>query len=215
MDTENPVPFLRLFIAVGIPADVQKAIGRAQSQLQRHAPPGAFRWTRPEQFHVTLKFLGDIPPEQVEPLEKSTTAACASFAPMQLAAHGIGFFPGEHKPRVVWVGANDATRQLVELHRRIEAAVRTFAPAEPPERFTGHITLGRFKPGYRGSLRELLERATVLRDRHFGEWCASEVDIMRSELTSAGARHTVLCRLPLAGNGIAPAGHARAFEPGN
>ena len=205
MIIENPAPFLRLFIALAIPTDVRKEMARAQSQLQRHAPQGAFRWTRPEQFHVTLKYLGDVPLEQVGPLEKAVSAVCAAFPPLPLAAHGIGFFPGAHKPRVIWAGAEDNTGRLAELHRQMEAAVRVFAPDERTERFTGHITLGRFKPGYRGSINQVLERATVLQDRHFGDWCASEVEIVRSELTSQGARHTPLCRCPLRREGHAPA----------
>ena len=204
MEIENPAPFLRLFIAMAIPDAVRKEIWRAQSQLQRHAPPGAIRWTRPEQFHVTLKFLGDVPLEQIEPVEKSVAAVCGGFAPMQLTAHGIGFFPATYKPRVVWAGAAEATGRLVTLHRQIEAAMRPFAPAEPPERFTGHITLGRFKPGHRGSIGGMLERATILKNRQFGDWRVSDVDIVRSELTSLGSMHTLLCRFPLAGSELDP-----------
>ena len=102
MQTDEPTSaFLRLFIALAIPQNVQKEIGRAQSQLQRSSPPGAVRWTRPEQFHVTLKFLGDVPAAQVEALKVSVSGVSAGFPPLQLSAHGIGFFPNIQRPRVV------------------------------------------------------------------------------------------------------------------
>jgi 2'-5' RNA ligase len=197
--TENPPAFLRLFIALAVPPDVRQEIGRVQSQLQRHSPPGAIRWTQPAQFHITLKFLGDVPSEQLAALENSVAAVCAASPALQLAARGVGFFPGERKPRVIWAGAADDSGQLAELHRRMDEALRWLAPAEKPERFSGHITLGRFKPGHHAAIPKLLERAAVFRERHFGDWLAGAAEIVRSELTSIGATHTPLSNFPLAG----------------
>ena len=99
---------------------------------------------------------------------------------------------------MIWAGATDAGGQLAELHRQLDEALRPFAPSEKPERFTGHLTLGRFKPGWHGSLENLMHRAAILRARHFGGWLASEVEIVRSELSSDGALHTRLFACPLA-----------------
>jgi RNA 2',3'-cyclic 3'-phosphodiesterase len=192
VESDNPSAFLRLFIAIPVPLDVREEIGRAQGQLRRHSPPGAIRWTRPEQFHVTLKFLGDVPTAQVAALESLVSRACAGFPALQLSAHGIGFFPNEQRPRVIWAGADDHDGQLAELHRRIEPAVRPFALSAKPERFASHITLGRFKPGHHGTMEKLLKRATILRHRHFGDWPAVEVEIVRSKPTAPGAVHTPL-----------------------
>jgi len=196
MSDDNSPAFLRLFIAIAVPPDVQQEIGRIQGQLQRSVPPGAIRWTRPDQFHVTLKFLGDVPAAQVAALEKSVSGACAGFPTLHLSADGVGFFPIEQKPRVIWAGTGDQEGQLAELHRRIDQAVEPFAPEGKPQRFAGHITLGRFKPGHHAAIRPLLERATVHRTRHFGDWQAGEVEIVRSELTSTGAKHTPLAAYP-------------------
>lgn len=191
-------PFLRVFIAIAVPPDVQQEIGRAQGQLRRNSPPGAIRWTQPEQFHITLKFLGDQLSEQVAALEESVSTVCVGLPALRLSAHGIGFFPNTEKPRVIWAGAEDTSEQLAELHRQIEDAMRPFVPAETPKRFTGHITLGRFKPGHHAMIEELLECATVLRRRHFGDWLAGGVEIVRSEPIPAGAMHTPLASCPLA-----------------
>jgi 2'-5' RNA ligase len=200
MQTDEPTPaFLRLFIALAVPRNVQKEIGRAQSQLQRSSPPGAIRWTRPEQFHVTLTFLGDVPATQVEALKVSVSGVCAGFPAIHLSAHGIGFFPNIQRPRVVWVGAGDDKGQLAELHRQLDEEVRPFALAEKSDRFSGHITLGRFKPGHPAAFDKLLARAEIHRQRHFGDWEAGQMDVFRSELTSAGAMHSLFASFPLAG----------------
>lgn len=196
---ETSSTFLRLFIAIAVPPDVRQEIERAQNQLRRCSSPGAIRWTKSEQFHVTLKFLGDVPAEQLPALEESVSAMCAGFPALQLAAGGIGFFPGRHKPRVIWAGAADDAGRLAELHRQIDEAARPYAPADKPGKFTGHVTLGRLKPGRRVVLDKLIERAGVLRDRQFGGWPAGEVEIVRCDLTSTGALHTPVASCRLAG----------------
>jgi 2'-5' RNA ligase len=196
---DTPAPFLRLFIAIAVPSEVWQEIGRGQSRLQRNSPPGVVRWTRPNQFHVTLKFLGDVPAEQVAALETSLAPLCATFPGLQLAAQGLGFFPSPHKPRVIWAGARDGHGQLSELHRQIAEALRWLAPNERAERFTGHITLGRFKPGHHAAIPKLLELAAGMADRHFGDWRAEAVELVRSELTSTGAEHTTIATFRLAG----------------
>ena len=190
MPDENPPAFLRLFIALAVPEVVRGEIARAQGQLRRVAPPGAIGWTRPEQFHLTLKFLGDIPSTQLDALKQAIAGACAGFSVMSLTAAGIGFFPHTKKPRVIWAGASDAARQLAELQRRLHMAVLPFAPADRSERFSAHVTLGRFKPGHHGSLKALLERAAALEIHQFGNWTADAVELIRSELTSTGAVHS-------------------------
>jgi 2'-5' RNA ligase len=195
---ETASAFLRLFIALNVPEDVRGEIARAQGQLKRSAPPGAIRWTHAGQFHLTLKFLGDFPSAQLDALKKSVTEACAGFGPIQLAAHGIGFFPNAKKPRVLWAGADDDADRLAELFRRIHAAVLPFAPADSSERFSSHITLGRFKPGYHGSMDNFMGRASLFHSRQFGNWLAEEVEIIQSKLTPEGAMHTTICVCPLA-----------------
>ena len=194
---ENPSPFLRLFIALAVPPDVRREIRRTQGQLQRRCPPGAVRWTQPDQFHVTLKYLGDVPPAQLVAVEKAVSAVCAGTPALRLWARGVGFFPSAQRPRVIWAGADDDGGKLAELHRRLDEALRPFAPAEKQESFTGHITLGRFKPGPHPGMKELLDRAAMLQSREFGGWLAGSVEIVRSELTSTGARHTPLTAYPL------------------
>jgi len=198
MTTDDAAPFLRLFLALAVPPEVRQEIGRAQGRLQRHSPPGAIRWTRPDQFHLTLQFLGDVPAAQVAAVETSLAPICATFPSLRLSALGLGFFPSSHQPRVIWAGARDSLGQLSELHRHIAHALRWLAPAERAEPFTGHITLGRFKPGHHAAIPKLLALATGLRDRHFGDWEAGAVEIVRSTLTSTGAEHTTLAVFPLA-----------------
>jgi 2'-5' RNA ligase len=183
---------LRLFIAIPIPEPVRDEVIRVQRELQLLTSRGAVRWTKPDQFHLTLRFLGDVPVAGLEKLRESVNAVCLSAQPLQLRAEGIGFFPNPHSPRVVWVGIDDKEGLLVDLQKRIEAAVRPFA-AEPGEKnFSGHVTLGRVKKLKPPDGRKLAAYAQTVKDRTFGEWTAHEIEIIRSELSPGGARHTLL-----------------------
>jgi 2'-5' RNA ligase len=189
---------MRLFIAIAVPPVVRQEIGRVQYRLQRVAPPGTVRWAPPDQFHITLKFLGDVPAQHLAALEQSLAPVCAACQPLQISARGINFFPNAIRPRVIWTGADDIQKQLPELHRQIDGASRWLAPAERPEKFTGHITLGRLKPGGHGGIPRLLEAAAVFRNRWFGDWQAAEVQLVRSQLTATRAEHSAIAVFPLA-----------------
>jgi RNA 2',3'-cyclic 3'-phosphodiesterase len=197
MISDSPIDHLRLFIAIPIPEPVRGEIIRVQQELQPLVPRNVARWSRPDQFHLTLRFLGDVPTDCVEDLKKSVGAVCRNAGSLSLRAEGVGFFPNSRSPRVVWVGINDGAGRLVDLQQQIETAVGPFS-AEPGEKnFTGHVTLGRLKNPRPADTRDLAARAQSLEKRLFGEWTAREIEIIRSELSPAGARHTPLASFRL------------------
>jgi 2'-5' RNA ligase len=197
MASDSSTAPLRLFVAISIPEPVRDEIIRVQRELQPLVPHDVARWARSDQFHLTLRFLGDVLAGSLEALKKSVGAVCRNARPLSLRAEGVGFFPNPRSPRVIWVGINDREGRLVDLQRQIEAAVRPFT-AEPGEKnFTGHATLGRLKNPRPADTRDLAARAQSLEKRRFGEWTAHEIEIIRSELSPAGARHASLAAFRL------------------
>lgn len=197
MTADNLTKPLRLFVAITIPDAVRAEIIRVQRQLQPLAPQGAVRWTRPEQFHLTLRFLGDVPSDRVPALQESVRMVCAGAPELHLRAQGIGFFPHARSPRVIWVGINDGENQLTQLQKKIEGAVRSFTKEQGNERFTGHVTLGRFKQFKRLEIRRLMSCVETMKDQLFGEWTARKIEIIRSELSPTGAHYISLAGLRL------------------
>jgi 2'-5' RNA ligase len=181
---------LRLFIAIQIPEPVRDEIIRVQQELQLLVPRNVARWARPDQLHLTLRFLGDVPADGVEDLKQSVGAVCRNARPLSLRAEGVGFFPNPRSPRVIWVGINDGEGCLMDLQKQIETAVGQFSPEPGEKNFTGHVTLGRLKNPRPADTRDLAARAQLLEKRLFGEWPVHEIEIIRSELSPAGARHT-------------------------
>ncbi|MGA3266582.1 MAG: RNA 2',3'-cyclic phosphodiesterase [Verrucomicrobiota bacterium] len=188
---------LRLFVAISLPDHVRHAITAAQEELRALVSPNAIRWTNPDQFHLTLKFLGDVPAGQEGALRAALQPICAAAYALFLCAQGVGFFPHERSPRVIWAGINESTGSLADLQKRIEAAVQPFAPRQGTEKFSGHVTLGRVKFLKRPEAGKLAGYARSLNQRQFGEWTAKEVELIQSELAPSGARHSVLAAFPL------------------
>ena len=197
MTDKGSIERFRLFVAITVPDTVREEMIRVQSELRPLAPPNAVRWARPEQFHLTLRFLGDVASDHVAGLQESVRTVCTRVPILRLHARGIGFFPHARSPRVVWIGVSDDENRLAEVQKKIEGAVRPFTTERGNEHFAGHVTLGRFNQFKRLEIRELIEHAEAMKDRPFGEWTAPEIEIIRSELLPAGARYTSLAALPL------------------
>src|SRR5439155_63389 len=137
--------WLRLFIAIRIPEDIKAAISVAQTEVRQALPDAGVSWTKPEQFHLTLKFLGNVEAQQVDELTKALSAACRAFGPLHLRAERMGAFPNLRFPRVIWIGLNDAEQKLSLVQHAIEPACSPFTAEKPEDRFSGHVTLARVK----------------------------------------------------------------------
>jgi 2'-5' RNA ligase len=192
MASDSSTVSFRLFVAIALPGPIRDEIIRVQQELQLLVPRDVARWTRPDQFHLTLRFLGAVPADGVEALKQSVGAVCRNARPLSLCAEGVGFFPNPRLPRVVWMGINDGEGRLVDLQRQIETAVRPFSPEPGEKNFTGHVTLGRLKNPRPADARGLAARAQSLEKRRFGEWTADEIEIIRSELSPSGAQYASL-----------------------
>ncbi len=107
MADDNTTEKLRLFVAIPMPDTVRNAISGVQQELQRLVSHDAIRWTKPGQFHLTLRFLGDVPGARVAALQEAVNAVCAGKPALSLRAQGVGFFPNARSPRVIWAGVND------------------------------------------------------------------------------------------------------------
>jgi 2'-5' RNA ligase len=188
----------RLFIALAIPEAVKAKMEEAQAELRRTLPEHGVRWTRREQLHLTLKFLGDVDAARVEALGEAIRAACRGFGTLHLRAERVGFFPDLRYPRVVWAGVQDQAERLPRLQQAVDAATRDFTTEQKEERFTGHVTLARIKAIRRPEAAALAKAAAARTEMVFGQWTAGHVELMRSVLSPQGASHSSLAVVALA-----------------
>jgi RNA 2',3'-cyclic 3'-phosphodiesterase len=181
---------LRLFLAIPLPDDVRAGLRQWQRELQPLLPSRAVRWTKPEQFHLTLKFLGNVPVADIDSLSEAIRAVCGNAPAMRLRAEGAGFFPDTGSPRVLWVDIKSMDGLLTDFQRQLELSVQRFAEKEEVKKFTAHVTLARLEK-LRAHEKETLRTAMTV-DKTFGEWTATEVQLIKSSLMAFGALHAIL-----------------------
>ncbi|HEX3627480.1 MAG TPA: RNA 2',3'-cyclic phosphodiesterase [Verrucomicrobiae bacterium] len=186
----NPSETLRLFLAIPLPDDARTELRRLQSKLQSILPSRAVRWTRPEQFHLTLKFLGDVPATATDELIRSARTVCEAALPMRLRAEGTGFFPDIRSPRVFWVNIKSLDGRLLEFQRQLDLAVQPFAKKEDAKKFTAHVTLARLEKMRSRETEKLI--AAFAAGKIFGEWTVTEAHLIKSLLQPSGALHIIV-----------------------
>ena len=181
---------LRLFLAIPIPEAVRAELRRVQHELQPLIPPQVVRWAKPEQFHLTLKFLGNVPAADTGALSEAVRAVCAAASPLPLRAEGVGFFPNESSPRVFWVEIKSVDGRLMEFQRQLERAVERFIEKPEAKKFTAHVTLARFEKLGRHETKKWTSRLSI--NQTYGEWTAREIELVQSTLSPSGAVHAIL-----------------------
>ena len=186
---------IRSFVALDIPVKTQEALASLTHELQKtHAPVS---WIKADRIHLTLKFLGNVPPEQTEAIQAALLPAAASSPPFQLQPFGCGAFPTIKQMRVVWVGLRGDDKALLALQKSVETALAPlgFEPEDRP--FRAHLTLGRVKGRqHQRSLQEALLSRQGFEAEAFD---VTELVMYKSELMPQGARYTPLFRATLSG----------------
>jgi 2'-5' RNA ligase len=190
---------MRLFVAADIDEAVRQEIRRIvagiTSNLPRDAANGV-RWIDPENLHVTLRFIGEVPEERFASIREALAPAVAIGA-FDVRFGELGTFPASGPPRVVWIGVSKGGDELARLHDEIEARlVRAGVP--PDDRgFTAHLTLARVRERSRRGAHEL-RRALGGRSAGAGECRIEAATLYESKLSSKGSIYTVRLRMPLA-----------------
>jgi RNA 2',3'-cyclic 3'-phosphodiesterase len=191
---------MRAFVAMPVPDSVKREVVRAQNGFCSLLPRAEIRWVRPDQMHLTLRFLGEVDPARLDPLVAVTRTSCRNFSPFSLEVAQAGLFPHERRPRVLWVGLRGQTGPLQQLQAALEAALADFAEKQEDRSFSPHLTLARIKSLRPNEVRALAARVQELQSLCLGGWQADRVEVMGSELRPEGSRYTCLAsiQLPLA-----------------
>lgn len=178
---------MRTFIAIPIPEECRAMLDRLQQDLRTFRSD--VRWAAVPSIHLTLKFLGDANPETLPELTMSIESAVKVHAGFELRLHGLGCFPNQRNPRVIWCGIEGETEHLSALHQSVETACAPFGFAPENRAFHPHLTLGRVK-GKR-NLQPLLDCIKIGSDLEC-KFKADRFNIYKSTLTPQGAVYTVL-----------------------
>jgi 2'-5' RNA ligase len=175
----------RAFVALELDARLREAMGELQARLRPRL--GGIRLVRPEGVHLTLRFLGDTSPAQIEALRPLLAAAAAACPAAEARVAGLGTFPERGSPRVLWLGL-DVPTTVFDLQRACERAARVAGFEREERPFKAHLTLGRWRDR---ALRSDLPAADL------GQTRLDTLVLFKSDLQPGGAVYTPLARFAL------------------
>jgi RNA 2',3'-cyclic 3'-phosphodiesterase len=182
---------IRAFIAIDIPNDVRAAIEEAQAGLKRAHIGVKMSWTKIDNLHLTLQFLGSIEETLVDRIKSGLqTAAREHHQPFDVSVHGAGAFPNEHKARVIWVGCDDAAGRLKALARSVQAVMQPLGFEPEHREFSAHLTLGRIKVARPDVA--LTTALNSLKSKSFGTLRVEAIHLVESQLHPEGSIYSKL-----------------------
>ena len=194
---------MRIFIGIDLDDEVRTKIARFLEGVRGFAPDA--RWVRPESLHITLKFIGEQKPEQVEAISDRLRRIEGSAIEIHLGGHG--FFPTVKSARVFWIGIR-AGPELAALATNIDMAVAELAIPREDRPFSPHLTLARggggsgspkwgTGDGPSSTFAVLEKRLSTMGKLDFGTMTAREFILYQSQLSPKGSKYTKLQRFPL------------------
>ena len=178
---------IRCFVAIEIPQPIQALLKNLQIRLQSEIRSAS--WTKSGNFHLTLKFLGDVPSEMIDDVSKGIQDVADIQTPSPIAFGGIGAFPNLYRPRVLWVGVKQGASIVSRLAKAVNLELKPLGfPTD--NRFHPHLTLARLRaPVNLEPLKNMLRQYHAI-DRAVVN--VKEITLMRSELHPNGAVYTPL-----------------------
>lgn len=179
---------LRCFVAVDVDPEVARALEREIGHLQLAG--GDVGWTSAKNLHITLRFLGDVAPEEIVTVARTIRKCCEGIEACRLRVHGVTAFPNADDPHFIFAAVEDESGTVHELFRRLQVGMRElgFRPETKPLRL--HITLGRVRSSR--NIEELKARLAASVDQHFGEISIDHVNLMMSDLKGKSPDYTVM-----------------------
>lgn len=189
---------MRIFVGIDLDHEIRDKIARFLEGVRGFAPDA--RWVRPESLHITLKFIGEQKPEQVEAIQERLRKLEGPIVEVRLA--GYGFFPTTKAPRVFWI-AIQAGPEIAKLAAQVDAAVAEVGVPREDRPYSPHLTLARGgagsgSPPWRkgdgpnSNFAVLDKRLAAMSALDFGTMTAREFFLYRSQLSPGGSKYTKL-----------------------
>ena len=136
---------LRCFIGISMSEEIKNNLFRCREKIIASLGNNVFRWVKPENIHLTLHFLGNIPRETIPHLEKSLVFCCRTLSPFVVTLDGIGAFPSLKKPKVLWADLKNAGGELLTLHTLCGTILQNLGIEVDRRVYRPHLTIAYLK----------------------------------------------------------------------
>ncbi len=184
---------IRSFIAIQLPDSVKSTLADLQGKISNLGITASF--PNPETFHLTLKFLGNIFPDDLDAVEKCLKKSVQGVLPHTLFTSGIGAFPSVKHPRIIWSGIRGETDRLEALAAGLDSVLfKDMGIKKEEKRFTPHLTLARMKQ--RVLPNTIIKLIKDFQNFRTPDFSVSGIGLFQSTLTSFGAIHKMIAFEP-------------------
>jgi len=194
---------IRAFLAVELSQELRTELATVQQELKRRIEPEMKRdtrisWVQPASIHLTIKFLGDMDEQGIDPLMVAVEQAIGSQRAVNVPLERLGVFPRPQSPRVLWVGPSEnwergaEAKRIVEIHGAIEQTCQGLRFLRETRPFSPHLTLARIKVGERQVGVALAKGGVLGRPISLGSLAVESVVLMKSDLQPTGSVYTKL-----------------------
>jgi len=170
-------------VALDLPREIRDALQKPAEKLKPLAATA--RWSRPEALHVTLKFIGNVDASKLGAIRGALATVC-SDEPVEMRVRGMGFFPDERRPHVLWAGI-EASPNLAPLAAAIEQRLEPLGIPREERKFSPHLTLARLKDSRR--VQELVSAVAEMKSRDFGSTIETQFHLFESHTKPSGAEY--------------------------
>jgi 2'-5' RNA ligase len=181
---------MRLFCGLALSYQVRRNI---ELLLEHLRPQASIGWSPAANLHVTTKFIGEWPDEDLPRLIEKLREV-PQPREMELAVRGLGWFPNPHQPRVFFAGVS-APPALATLHGDVDRTLSTIGVRPETKPYNPHLTLARIKD--KADLSALRRAVAELPSAEFGKFTASKHLLFRSQLKPTGSVYSVISEFPL------------------
>jgi 2'-5' RNA ligase len=180
----------RAFIAIDVNEEVRRKLVEAQRKL---AATGAqLKLVEPENIHITIKFLGDVPDGRLSEIIDAVRRAVANIPQFEMEVQGVGAFPNLRYMRVIWAGVSNGRERIIAVQKNVDRELQRLG-FQPERDFVPHLTLARIKSALqKDRLIELIENMST---EEFGRTQARSIELKQSTLTSKGPIYSTLASI--------------------
>lgn len=184
---------IRAFIAIPLDLKIQQAIERIQNHLKK--TNSEVKWVKPENIHITLKFLGDIDLRQINSVKEVLANLTQNTKRFTIELTRLGAFPNIDRPRTLWVGLKDSKQRLNQFSMSLEKALGKIRFQAYEKSFSPHITIGRIR-----SSENIKALSRSILEYHVPEGLSqttSNITLYKSTLNSEGPAYEPLYQIKL------------------
>lgn len=184
---------MRVFIGIKLDERVHEEIEKFLAPFKKISSP--IRWVNPENVHITLKFIGEVPEEKYAKIEKNLAEAEFDTGPFDLRLAGCGKFGRDNTLNIFWIGITPSD-PLTRIFKKIENTLAKLGIEKENRPFKPHITVGRNKKNFNfRSFSQLIEEKS---DHLIAELNVDHFQVFKSQLRPEGPIYTILKEIPLA-----------------